>query len=535
VPSQTALYSEADLERGTPILELHRADPIAFMREILGVNYVWPLMETLANSVRDNRRTAVAGCHDSSKTFTAAALAWWWVCCFQPAKVIITSPKEEQLKAVFWADLRTLYHESRVPLGGDMLALEWRSAFPDTAIYGMTARKDTGGEGSSGMQGYKSPRLLLIMDEAVGIDRAFFDSAKGLLGAKGCRWLALANPTNPNCGFRDCWRHDSGWNTINISAFDTPNILAGEDVNPYTPNTIWLEEMRKDPGEGTPGWDSRVLGRFPTAGINTLISIADLDGACERPPVQVPGYEQQETFVGVDLAGEGDDYSVIAVVRNDALVELEWFQQPDLTRVADRAIEMASAWGIPKADAWKVSVDKTGFGLGAFNYMGRVGWYVNGEDFGSNPMREDRYYNRRTELWAGVRDWLRSDARLKGIKPNWRQRLESDLCGCTVEKRPKKGVTVFNLEKKEFMKKRLGHSPDHGDALSLAVAWRTRSPALYHPSDLLEAKYASHEENPRIATAHPEDRDHPGHAAFVRKHRDFYEEREPLDTGFYGE
>ena len=74
-----------------------------------------------------------------------------------------------------------------------------------------------------------------------------------------------------------------------------------------------------------------------------------------------------------------------------------------------------------------------------------------------------------------------------------------------------------------------------GDALSLAVAWRTRSPALYHPSDLLEAAHASHEDNPRIASARPEDRDHPGHAAYVRKNREFYAQREPRDTGLYGE
>lgn len=36
----------------------------------------------------------------------------------------------------------------------------------------------------------------------------------------------------------------------------------------------------------------------------------------------------------------------------------------------------------------------------------------------------------------------------------------------------------YMLEPKKSMKKRLGHSPDHGDALALAIAWRTAPPAV---------------------------------------------------------
>ena len=473
-------YSQAEIDRGIPELLRHRSDPIAFMQEILGVEYVWPLMHEMAESVRDNPRTAVAGCHSSSKTFTAACLAWWWIACFAPAKVVITSPKLEQLRDVFWAELRARYERSRVPIGGELLMLHWKSGHPDTFIAGFTARKDTGADGATSMQGYKSPRLLLIMDEAVAIDRAFFTSAPGILTYPENRWLALANPTNPNCGFRDCWRSGSGWNTININAFDTPNLRENRIVNPHLPNAEWVDLMRAQYGEGSPSWDARVLGRFPSAAIDTLIGIADLEMAFGREPVPPSPGSRGKPWIGVDVARQGDDLSAIAVLRDDELVHLEWFQIPDLVKVSGEVLRVAHDFGIQSPDAHRVSVDATGMGWGVVDTLKANGWHVNAEDFGTSPRDETRFYDRRTELWNGVRDWLRSSASLSRCGVEWRRKLEADLCGCTVDPgRPKGGKTVLKLEKKSDMKKRLGHSPDIGDALALALAWRSRRRSLF--------------------------------------------------------
>jgi len=503
---------------------------MAFMREILGVEYTWDLMDAMAQSVRVNRRTAVAGCHDSSKTFTAAGLAWWWVCCFAPAKVVVTSPKEDQIRKAFWVDLKTLYEESRVAIGGEMMSLEWRSAHPDTGIFGMTARKDTGGDGSSGMQGYKSPRLLLIMDEAVGIDRAIFESAIGLLGSHGSRWLAMANPTNPACGFHDCWLSGSGWNCINISAFDTPNIRLGKDVNPYTPNQEWLAEMRRYPGEGTPSWDARVLGRFPKTAIDTLIGIEDLDMACDRKPVPIESGCVPETWVGVDLAAQGDDRSAIVVIRNNEIAHLEASQETDLMTFADHALGVAEDYGIPKAEAHRISIDSGGLGEGVLSYMRRLGWHVNGENFGRKARNPDRFYLRRMEMWWGVRDWLRSDAALVKVTQMERRMLESDLCGCKVKREPHAGFDVLKLEPKIKMKERLGHSPDIGDAVALALAWRTKGAPLNWSS--FAGRREEENLNPRVAGPYPEDRSHPGHDRYLKK-QGFYGQDHKAD--FYGE
>ena len=171
-----------------------------------------------------------------------------------------------------------------------------------------------------------------------------------------------------------------------------------------------------------------------------------------------------------------------------------------------------------------------GLGLGVLDYLRRLGWHVNGEDFGSKARKPERCHLRRTELWYGVRDWLRSDAALSNTTPSEHRLLESDLCGCKVTLEPRAGHDVFILEKKVKMKERLGYSPDVGDAVALALAWKTRGAPLNWSS--LAGPVEKANDNPRIAGPYPEDRSHPGHARFLKK-QGFYGSERKAD--FYGE
>jgi hypothetical protein len=373
-----------------------------------------------------------------------------------------------------------------VPLGGDLQSLDWKYT-ADTMIVGRTARKDSGSGGSTSMQGYKSQHLLMIFDEATGIDREFWDSAYGVVTFPQNRWLAMANPTNPNCGFRDCFRPNSGWHSIHFDALANPNlmgariengrVIGGRVVHPYLATPQQVEDSLKRFGEGSPSWESRVRGRFPQAGIDTLISLADFGAALDREP-DTSG--PQDIHVGADIAAQGDDYSVIAVLRGDELVHLEWFHEPDTTKTGDRIIRVAQDHGLTEARAHQVFMDMGGLGKGPYDHIRRFHqWNVSGVDFGWSANREEQYANRRTEIWVAVRDWLRSTGSLKHARPDWVQILEADLCGCVVDSCCVRGSrTVLNLEKKSDMKKRIGHSPDHGDALALALAWKVTRQGL---------------------------------------------------------
>ncbi len=497
-------------------IKRYRADPLTFFHEVLDRGHIWAGVEDICSSVIAHQKTAVAGCHNSSKTWTAAGLALWWVSCWQPAKVYITGPKKDQLKDTLWADLTVAVQNARVPLGGELLTMDYNVS-ADTFIVASTSRKDTSG-GATGMQGYKSPRPLLIMDEATAIERPYWESARGIVTLPENRWLAMGNPTNPNCGFRDCWRAGSGWNTINIDALKTPNLQAGKIVHPYLPTPEWVADMKANYGEGSPTWESRVRGRFPTDAIDTLIGITDLETAFDRARTK----KDERTYIGVDVARQGDDFSCIAVVRNEELIDMEWFQIADLVKVAGQVKRMAHRHGMTHAHAHQIYVDATGMGWGVIDVLKHDGWYVKAEDFGRLPKDEDHFYDRRTELWFNVRDWLRKDAALSTCKQEFRRYLESDFCGCIVDAaRPKGGKTVMKLEQKIDMKKRLGHSPDHGDAIALAVAYRIRSRSFF---DTVPVAAQLPEASARVNPSRHRNREEPA---------GMYSRTE--DAGFYGD
>jgi hypothetical protein len=81
--------------------------------------------------------------------------------------------------------------------------------------------------------------------------------------------------------------------------------------------------------------------------------------------------------------------------------------------------------------------------------------------------REDRVQNRRTEIWWDLREWIRTDAALAGLPPEKQDLLRCDLCAPKYEQRSDGRIA---LEGKDKIRDRTGRSPDHGDALALAVA-----------------------------------------------------------------
>ena len=62
--------------------------PVEFAEKVLGVN-LWPIQREIMRAVESGRRVAVAGCHASSKTHTAACLALWFAARYADSRVLV--------------------------------------------------------------------------------------------------------------------------------------------------------------------------------------------------------------------------------------------------------------------------------------------------------------------------------------------------------------------------------------------------------------------------------------------------------------
>lgn len=489
------------------------ADPVRFFREVLNVRHIDPPCDNpgcerckphtriMAESVRDHRRTIVSACHDSAKTFSAGQIFWWWMLAFPPAIVVTSSSTGRQVKRGLWKEIRAAYYRSDFLKQNfpepNLEDWSYGEDNPDWYGFGFSTNADQAESGATRVQGQHSPNLLLIFDEATAVDRMIWDAAKGSLTQEHNHWLVLANPTDPTSEFANVWRTGAGWNRIEINAFETPNLIHGDGTNPHLVTRLWVDEYITDNGEEHPLVQARVYGRLPNESTITLISYADILRSYKRTPAPRPpeGYEQPS--IGVDVARFGDDLTTVAVVRGDTLMHFEHWAKRDTVYTFRQVLEIARAHGMTEAMAHRISIDDTGVGGGVTDNLRDAGWGVNAEDFASVPRNPD-LYDRRTELWVGLRDWIKGEAALEPTRHNmeWRRWMESDLPGVLYEMRPKGGRSTMKLEAKKDMKKRLGHSPDHGDALALALAHRTARRGLDRSH--LRTDRDIHDDDPRV-------------------------------------
>jgi hypothetical protein len=164
--------------------------------------------------------------------------------------------------------------------------------------------------------------------------------------------------------------------------------------------------------------------------------------------------------VGVDPARFGDDRTSIIFRRGRVAYGLRSFQKKDTMEVAGIVHRII----IDEAPS-KVCIDIGGLGAGVFDRLKELGHgniicAVNG---GSTPLNQEKYINKRAEMWGLMKEWL-LDFPCQ-IPDN--DSLHADLCTIRYKFDSK---TRLALERKEDMKKRGIRSPDEGDALALTFA-----------------------------------------------------------------
>ena len=158
--------------------------------------------------------------------------------------------------------------------------------------------------------------------------------------------------------------------------------------------------------------------------------------------------------IGVDVARFGDDRSVIFKRQGLYTHEPIVYNDIDNMELAGRVANQIAEF---QPDA--VFVDG-GRGEGVIDRLRMLGHNVIEVAFGgkaSNP----HYYNKRSEMWGELAEWLRSG----GALPD-HGALKTDLCVPTYDMKTGK----FRLESKDDIKKRGMKSPDVGDALALTFA-----------------------------------------------------------------
>ena len=326
-------------EAAQQIMERYKKDFSAFAKEVIGTD-LWQKQEEIMRSVVDNQYTIVQSCYGSGKSYTAAHAALSYLYTHIPSKVIITSSSWTQVEKIIFSEILMAHKRSKVPLGGQpkqaSLILE-----KDWFMIGVSPKIDVDSEAYR-FEGYHSPNVLVILDQAQGVHPKLWDVAKALVTTKSSRILALGNPISPSGIFYDSCIKKELWHNITISAFDTPNVKAGEELIPGLITKEWVKAREIDWGTNNPMFISKVHAQFPEEADDILLPLSWVEQARNSELS-----EEGSKGLGVDVARFGTDLTVFTVVLGQKVVEVKSYQGKDTMQTAGWTKKLMERYSIP--------------------------------------------------------------------------------------------------------------------------------------------------------------------------------------------
>lgn len=444
-------------------------DPVQWARERLGLD-LWSKQRDIAQSVKDNRRTAVKSCHDAGKSFIASVIAAWWIDSHPKGEAIVvsTAPTYKQVHAILWEEIRRRHKQGALD-GRVLQSDEWK--LDDGTLVGMGQKPaDTD---TDGFQGIHRRYVLAILDEACGVPDAIWTGVEAITTNADCRILAIGNPTDPATEFGKVCKPGSGWDVIGISAFDTPNFTderVPATLRPLLLDPEWVEDKKRRYGEDSPWYKARVLGEFPEVGDDTLISPKLIEEAQARS-LDVTGAKR----LSVDVARFGSDETIVMRAEGPVARIVGSYAKQATTETTGRVIAHArDLLGLED-----IRVDGVGVGGGVVDQLAEQGWPVIDMQAGGAPYDRTRFVNARAEWFWGLRELFQAGD--IDIDPD-----DDDLAnqlGSIKYKYTSRGQV--QIESKDDMKKRGLSSPDRADALMLLYGFvDPMVGALVTPEDL---------------------------------------------------
>lgn len=409
---------------------------------------LWERQVEMLRAIATHLSVAVKSGQKSGKSTAAVAGALWFVCTRPRARVFMTASSDQQVRDVLWKELARVYDPVRRVVGGErMLDPSTGLRFPDgREVVGFATKKPENMAGRSG------PEMLMLADEASGIDEPIFEAIEGNRAA-GARFAMFSNPTRTSGKFFRAFHEEREfWHLISISSEE-----AAQTGIPGLAVPAYIEQRKAEWGVESALYQVRVAGNFPSEAENAVIGLRLLEDAqarWETTPAEGP------LEAGLDPARFGDDEAVLVVRRGKKVLGIHATRHQDGPGLA--------AWtlGVLKNhrdgdEKPRVKVDVIGVGASVYDALRQSKDIEAVAVNVSNSATSDKFPRLRDQLWFATRDWLKEGGALPGDA-----KLESELLaptfGFDAQGRQK-------VESKDDIKKRLGRSPDRADALALAV------------------------------------------------------------------
>jgi hypothetical protein len=312
--------------------------PVQFFQDILGIE-LWSKQIEILEKLRTNKEAHVAACHGVGKTLFAGGVAeWHFSACGFP--FYTTAPTFRQVQELLWEQaIETNRMNATRKLPGRIV----KTPRPGIVVAG---RPDWFGRGFATndpekAQGRHIDNLLVIVDEAGGVDDGIWSAIDGWMTNPGCKLLTIGNPSHrKNYFFRA--HHElignKGIATVHIAATDSPN-LDGKSRWPKLVTQEWIDDKKRKWGEASYLYRTRVEGRFPTDADEKCLPIEWIEEAFRfgeelaaeeaALPPDVRAVECAPKKAALDVSRSGADKNALGYLARQRLRIVRYWNETD--------------------------------------------------------------------------------------------------------------------------------------------------------------------------------------------------------------
>ena len=509
---------EQDIARISWLLQRWQLDPVCFAVEGLRTKlmpYQAAVLLDLADAPyelyklyqcdagKPKRQVLIPSGHGLGKTRLLAVGILWMLITHMFSHTLCTAPSSNQLTGRLWSEIRKLFR--RLKDAWPMIADNWeiqgssiihtnpdygdwnaiaRTARPEKpeALQGAHALDDDDADGQlAGIfnEDYKNTAtggILVVIEEASGVDDAIRKTLEGALSEEGARLLAPGNPTRPDGWFADdvertdryavhcldC-RQSNREQTYHLPWRDMAGRLHQLTLQGFVSPTYWNNILAECDGDDDADYFRvRVKGQKPRSAMFSIIKTHWVESAQERHSDADSLHDP--VVIGLDFGLTSDKHAMAVRQGFNMLDGQEWLPKEDPEQVtleaAERAIDAQELF-----NARYIIGDSNGVGRGAMEYLTR--YYrehrslhvkVIHYNSGQGALDKKRYNRRRDEMWHKYgRKWVASPRCKLLDLPGLKRQL-------TAPQFQERNNVVF-VESKADMKKRNIESTNLADAL----------------------------------------------------------------------
>lgn len=424
-----------------------------FVRELLGVDFIEPWQEELLRAL-DNGETklSVRSGHGVGKTAVCAWAALHFLTFRDDVKVIVTAPSADQMKDGLipeinkWIARLPAWMQSSYEILSDRISR--RPNTMNNFISFRTARK----EKPEALAGVHAEHVLIIVDEASGVDEVIYETGQGALSTEGALALLIGNPTNPSGFFYKTHTELSDiWWTRRVSCEDSSRV-----------SKRYIMQQARTYGVDSREYRVRVLGEFPESGADAVIPRGFVEASLNR-------YDDKDEMTkgirwGLDPGRGGDPTGFIERDAN-MVVEATELKYDDLMSIVGWVKRRWDQTPVQYRPV-EIYVDSIGLGAGVADRLLELELPVTHVNVSETPSMSDRFMNLRAELWYTMREWFESREVSINVPHNATQ-LVNELASVNQKYT---SLGKVQLESKEEMRRRGNKSPNLADALALTFA-----------------------------------------------------------------